>query len=359
VHERLWRPDDPPLQQPQEWGPWHTAVCPPRNTSTLALPSAGRVAPLLPTCHVRIQVADYWHALCLVHSASCKGARCAQLLVSRTSRVSCSRALRPVCLRQAEAHVECEHSRFPTSSCTCTPASIWPSARLLIPPELVHLLHPPHPVTCLVKLGHTSASAQGDFDGLARGLNGAKAPAEQQNGRSSAREELYGALLHPYSATRRPCLWLACCTLNMPRVHLADAFGLDDMLQMTLRSALMYFTFQMHASRQDSKHSLCCGVAVGSRVKYLVDTPEMIWGCLDLKDYQAAAQRFLGCERPPLLAPSMRLLPRSSAHAVLLPAEPPMALKVASWCGFATAWGCLVLRIIACCHAGHRRCTSC
>ena len=36
--------------------------------------------------------------------------------------------------------------------------------------------------------------------------------------------------------------------------------------------------------------------AVGGRVKYLVDTPEMIWGCLDLKDYQAAAQRFLGCD---------------------------------------------------------------
>jgi sugar phosphate isomerase/epimerase len=34
--------------------------------------------------------------------------------------------------------------------------------------------------------------------------------------------------------------------------------------------------------------------AVGGRVKYLVDTPEMIWGCLDLKDYLAAAQRFLG-----------------------------------------------------------------
>ncbi len=89
---------------------------------------------MLPALRVRIEVADYWHALCLVHAASCKGARCAQLLVSRTSRLSCSGALRPVCLRQADAKVECEHSRFFTSSCTFTPASIWPSARLLTRP---------------------------------------------------------------------------------------------------------------------------------------------------------------------------------------------------------------------------------
>ena len=36
---------------------------------------------------------------------------------------------------------------------------------------------------------------QGDFGSLARGLESAKAPSEQQNGRSSAREELYGALV--------------------------------------------------------------------------------------------------------------------------------------------------------------------
>ena len=34
-------------------------------------------------------------------------------------------------------------------------------------------------------------------------------------------------------------------------------------------------------------------VAVGSQVKYLVDTPEIIWGCLDTKDYHEAACRFL------------------------------------------------------------------
>lgn len=32
---------------------------------------------------------------------------------------------------------------------------------------------------------------------------------------------------------------------------------------------------------------------VGKRVKYLVDTPEMIWGCLDSKQYLEAARRFL------------------------------------------------------------------
>lgn len=33
--------------------------------------------------------------------------------------------------------------------------------------------------------------------------------------------------------------------------------------------------------------------AVGSRIKYLVDTPEMIWGCLDTEAYLEAAYRFL------------------------------------------------------------------
>ncbi|KAK9806237.1 hypothetical protein WJX72_006789 [[Myrmecia] bisecta] len=33
--------------------------------------------------------------------------------------------------------------------------------------------------------------------------------------------------------------------------------------------------------------------AIGSRIKYLVDTPEMIWGCLDTKDYLEASHRFL------------------------------------------------------------------
>ena len=31
--------------------------------------------------------------------------------------------------------------------------------------------------------------------------------------------------------------------------------------------------------------------ALGSRVKYLVDTPELIWGCLDTREFLAAAQR--------------------------------------------------------------------
>ena len=31
--------------------------------------------------------------------------------------------------------------------------------------------------------------------------------------------------------------------------------------------------------------------ALGTRVKYLVDTPELIWGCLDTREFLAAAQR--------------------------------------------------------------------
>ena len=33
--------------------------------------------------------------------------------------------------------------------------------------------------------------------------------------------------------------------------------------------------------------------AVGSRVKYLVDTSELLWGCLDTQDYLEAAHRYL------------------------------------------------------------------
>ena len=33
--------------------------------------------------------------------------------------------------------------------------------------------------------------------------------------------------------------------------------------------------------------------AIGSRVKYLIDTPEVIWGCLDSRRYLEAARRLL------------------------------------------------------------------
>ena len=33
--------------------------------------------------------------------------------------------------------------------------------------------------------------------------------------------------------------------------------------------------------------------AVGGRIKYLVDTPETLWGCLDAGSFLAAAHRFL------------------------------------------------------------------
>lgn len=36
--------------------------------------------------------------------------------------------------------------------------------------------------------------------------------------------------------------------------------------------------------------------AVGSRVKYLVDTPELIWGCLDARQHLDAARRYLRAE---------------------------------------------------------------
>lgn len=37
----------------------------------------------------------------------------------------------------------------------------------------------------------------------------------------------------------------------------------------------------------------CAAAALGSRIKYLVDTPEMIWGCLDSRQYLEGAKRFL------------------------------------------------------------------
>lgn len=33
--------------------------------------------------------------------------------------------------------------------------------------------------------------------------------------------------------------------------------------------------------------------AVGGRIKYLIDTPETLWGCLDAGSFLAAAHRFL------------------------------------------------------------------
>lgn len=36
-----------------------------------------------------------------------------------------------------------------------------------------------------------------------------------------------------------------------------------------------------------------CPAAVGSRVKYVMDTPEVIWGCLDAGSHLEAARRLL------------------------------------------------------------------
>ncbi|GFR44388.1 hypothetical protein Agub_g5608 [Astrephomene gubernaculifera] len=51
--------------------------------------------------------------------------------------------------------------------------------------------------------------------------------------------------------------------------------------------------------------------AVGSRVKYLIDTPELIWGCLDAAHYLDAARRFLRAQHV------HELLPTAFAPAVL------------------------------------------
>jgi hypothetical protein len=39
--------------------------------------------------------------------------------------------------------------------------------------------------------------------------------------------------------------------------------------------------------------SSCKSAAVGGRIKYLVDTPETLWGCLDAGSFLAAAHRYL------------------------------------------------------------------
>ena len=144
--------------------------------------------------------------------------------------------------------------------------------------------------------------AQGDFDALARGLNGAKAPAEQQNGRSSAREELYGVFRHARASACTHCHDLQCmpchdvCIYAMTRstCTVQLLFDLRNLPSLTLRC--ISTSSLLLRLRMSGKITSVGAAAVGGRVKYLVDTPEMIWGCLDLKDYQAAAQRFLGCD---------------------------------------------------------------
>ncbi len=46
-----------------------------------------------------------------------------------------------------------------------------------------------------------------------------------------------------------------------------------------------------------NKYHLLHPAAVGVRVKYLVDTPETLWGCLDAGDFLQAARRFLQARR--------------------------------------------------------------
>ena len=54
---------------------------------------------------------------------------------------------------------------------------------------------------------------------------------------------------------------------------------------------------------------------MGSRVKYLVDTPEMIWGYLDEHDYMESAGRYLRASqvgsRCPRVPPAIRDPPNS------------------------------------------------
>jgi hypothetical protein len=46
-------------------------------------------------------------------------------------------------------------------------------------------------------------------------------------------------------------------------------------------------------SFSQKQHTAVHTAAVGGRIKYLVDTPETLWGCLDAGSFLAAAHRFL------------------------------------------------------------------
>ena len=67
-----------------------------------------------------------------------------------------------------------------------------------------------------------------------------------------------------------------------------------------------------------------CHVAVGSRVKYLVDTSELLWGCLDTQDYLAAAHRYM-CPSLPLIA--------------LVTRECALLVRACTLLGYNTAYG--------------------
>ena len=66
----------------------------------------------------------------------------------------------------------------------------------------------------------------------------------------------------------------------------------------------------MRSSQGSLSRSLALA-ALGARMKYLVDTPEVIWGCLDSRQWLAAAQRLLR-------ASQVRALALTSAVAALV-----------------------------------------
>ena len=61
---------------------------------------------------------------------------------------------------------------------------------------------------------------------------------------------------------------------------------------------------------QAPKSSALMAAAIGDRIKFLVDTPEKIWGHLDTHEYLEAARRFVQAEQ------IYRLLQESAASEI-------------------------------------------
>lgn len=62
--------------------------------------------------------------------------------------------------------------------------------------------------------------------------------------------------------------------------------------------------------------------AVGGRIRYLVDTPETIWGCLDSQQYLNAARRYLRAHTVGWAAQGLtlgRLRTVAVGHSLLMP----------------------------------------
>ena len=65
--------------------------------------------------------------------------------------------------------------------------------------------------------------------------------------------------------------------------------------------------------------------ALGGRVKYLVDTPEIIWGCLDAREFLAAARR--AAVRLPCACRAHVWSPAAPHRPPVPPCRPPLAQR--------------------------------